>query len=278
MASTDSLLDILRIRLHDAVAGSDSYSDRESEHAERYEKVLDAFFLNMDYYFRDAEEAHHHKEIIGHLRVLHHSDRAVEHHQGYSPAIFLSEDQIEASYHRSHHSEGQGLCFVSCGNDKEEIRGHRNSDGAYYTQPFIDPEGPHHNEEAQEIPQKECQNRVGKECSEFSEESVYSPDSPYSGVGRVFYGNLIAGHSAKHGVGPVCRGLGCSVVFLQFVGHTLPLKVVALTENLTLNRGPAIDKSQGQKHQSSDQVGAVFFEKLFHLFIFALSSAGLAHR
>ena len=278
MSAADGFLHVFGVGLHHAVAGSHSHSQREQEEAECYQQVFDALFPDVDHCFSDSEESHHHKHIIGHLRMLHHSDRAVKHHQGDTPAIFLPEDQIEAAYHRRHHSERQRLCFVSRRNDQEEVRGHGHCDRAHYAQPFVDPESPHHYEETQEIAQQKRKDAVREKSREFSEKGVHSPHDLGHGSAGVLHRDLVAGHAAEHGVRPVRGSLCRLVVLLEFVGHSLPLKGVALTQDLTLDHRPAVSDGQSQEHHSRNQVGAVFFEKLFHLFIFAIQSAGLAHR
>ena len=103
MSSADGLLKVFGIRLQGAVAGSYSYAHCSDEDRQRYGQFLDSLLLNVNVYLRDSEKCHHHKKIIGHLRVLHHSYGAIEHYQGCAQRVFSSEYQEKSSYHGSHH-------------------------------------------------------------------------------------------------------------------------------------------------------------------------------
>ena len=153
-------------------------------------------------------------------------------------------------------------------NDKEKIRGHGNRYRAHNAQPFLHSEGPQHQEEAQEVTQKQRQHRIEEQGGEPPEETVHSPDDIGHGIARVLHRNLVAGHTSEHRVCPVGGSLSRFIVFLKLVGHALPLHGVPLLQNLALKGRHTINEGKRNENDCGHNVGAVFGEENLEFFHF----------
>ena len=143
-------------------------------------------------------------------------------------------------------------------NDKEKIRGHGNRYRAHYAQPFLHSESSQHEEEAQEVSQKQGQHRIEEQGGEPPEEPVNSPNHIGHGIAGVLHRNLVAGHASEHRVCPVGGSLSRFIVFLKLVGHALPLHGVPLLQNLALKGGHAVHQGKSDENNGGNNVGAVF--------------------